>query len=36
MLQVYAIIFILLGLNPGRLPLSVNVSVDRLDNPYQG
>ncbi|MTJ11020.1 nitroreductase [Anabaena sp. UHCC 0187] len=23
-------------LNPGRLPLSVNVSVDRLDNPYQG
>ena len=23
-------------LNPGRLPLSVNVSVDKLDNPYQG
>jgi len=23
-------------LNPGRLPLSVNVSVDRIDNPYQG
>ncbi|MBD2295276.1 nitroreductase family protein [Anabaena sphaerica FACHB-251] len=23
-------------LNPGRLPLSYNVSVDRLDNPYQG
>jgi nitroreductase len=23
-------------LNPGRLPLSVNVSVDKLDNPYEG
>jgi len=23
-------------LNPGRLPLSVNVSVDKLDNPYGG
>jgi nitroreductase len=23
-------------LNPGRLPLSVNVSVDKLDKPYQG
>ncbi|TAF09407.1 MAG: nitroreductase [Nostocales cyanobacterium] len=23
-------------LNPGRLPLSDNVSVDRIDNPYQG
>ncbi len=23
-------------LNPGRLPLASNVSVDRLDNPYQG
>lgn len=23
-------------LNPGRLPLSANISVDRLDNPYQG
>ncbi|HLO84647.1 MAG TPA: nitroreductase family protein [Nostocaceae cyanobacterium] len=23
-------------LNPGRLPLSYNVAVDRIDNPYQG
>ncbi|WP_028083354.1 nitroreductase family protein [Dolichospermum circinale] len=23
-------------LNPGRLPLSLNVSVDKLDNPYEG
>ncbi|MDB9485923.1 nitroreductase family protein [Dolichospermum circinale CS-1225] len=23
-------------LNPGRLPLSLNVSVDKLDNPYKG
>lgn len=23
-------------LNPGRLPLSYNISVDKIDNPYQG